>query len=186
LSPRDVRLPQRGEFVVALGNAARIGIALLAGATFLVFAGWPASASALTITAILCALSTTMPSPSKFAVAAVVSFALASVSTGIVGFYVLTESQDFVRLAVAIAPVLIFGCLLSVRPVIAGIGLTMNNIFLVLLAPSNPQVYNPLTFFSECVFVAFAPGSCFWPRAWRGRCPRSTSNTQSSERHRKH
>jgi hypothetical protein len=39
LSPRDVRLPQRGEFVVALGNAARIGIALLAGATFLVFAG---------------------------------------------------------------------------------------------------------------------------------------------------
>jgi uncharacterized membrane protein YccC len=42
---RDVRLPQRGEFVVALGNAARIGIALLAGVTFLVFAGWPASAS---------------------------------------------------------------------------------------------------------------------------------------------
>jgi hypothetical protein len=119
--------------------------------------------------AILCALSTTMPSPSKFAVAAVVSFALASVSTGIVGFYVLTGSQDFVRLASAIAPVLIFGCLLSVRPVITGIGLTMNNIFLVLLAPSNPQVYNPLTFFSECVFVAFALGAVFlasrlaWP-----------------------
>jgi uncharacterized membrane protein YccC len=119
---RDVRLPQRGEFVVAFGNAARIGIALLAGATFLVFAGWPASASALTITAILCALSTTMPSPSKFAVAAMVSFALASVSAGIVRFYVLTESQDFVRLAIAIAPVLIFGCLLTVRPAIAGIG----------------------------------------------------------------
>jgi hypothetical protein len=31
---RDVRLPQRGEFAVALGNATRIGIALLAGATF--------------------------------------------------------------------------------------------------------------------------------------------------------
>ena len=73
------------------------------------------------------------------------------------------------RLAVAIAPVLIFGCLLSVRPAIAGIGLTMNNIFLVLLAPSNPQVYNPLTFFSECMFVAFALGIVFlasrlvWP-----------------------
>ncbi len=166
---RDVRLPRRGEFVVALGNAARIGIALLAGATFLVFAGWPASASALTITAILCALSTTMPSPSKFAVAAMVSFALASVSAGIVRFYVLTESQDFVRLAFAIAPVLIFGCLLSVRPAIAGIGLIMNNIFLVLLAPSNPQVYNPLTFYSECMFVAFALGVVFlasrlvWP-----------------------
>jgi uncharacterized membrane protein YccC len=91
------------------------------------------------------------------------------VSAGFVRFYVLTESQDFVRLAVAIAPVLIFGGLLSVRPAIAGIGLIMNNIFLVLLAPSNPQVYNPLTFFSECMFVAFALAIVFlasrlvWP-----------------------
>ncbi len=98
-----------------------------------------------------------------------ISFVLASVSAGIARFYVLTESQDFVRLAIAIAPVLIFGCLLSVRPAIAGIGLIMNNIFLVLLAPSNPQVYNPLTFYSECMFVAFALGIVFlasrlvWP-----------------------
>jgi len=166
---RDVRLPHRGEFAVALGNAVRIGIALLAGATFLVFAGWPASVAALTITAILCGLSVTMPSPAKFAVAAMVSFVLASVSAGIVRFYVLTESQDFLRLAVAIAPVVIFGCLLSVRPAIAGIGLIMNIIFLVLLGPSNPQVYNPLTFYSECMFVAFALGVVFlasrlvWP-----------------------
>jgi len=165
---RDVRLPHRGEFAVALGNAARIGIALLAGAIFLVLAGWPASVAALTITAILCGLSVTMPNPSKFAVAAMVSFVLASVSAGTVRFYVLTESQDFVRLAVAIAPVLIFGCLLSVRPAIAGIGLTINVIFLVLLAPSNPQVYNPLSFYSECIFVAFALAVVFlashlWP-----------------------
>src|SRR3981081_2054963 len=166
---RDVRLPHRGEFAVALGNATRIGIALLAGATFLVFAGWPASVAGVVITAILCGLSVTMPSPSKFAIAAMVSFVLASVSAGIARFYVLTESQDFVRLAVAIAPVLFFGCLLSVRPAIAGIGLIMNIIFLVLLAPSNPQVYNPLTFYSECIFVAFALGVVFlasrlvWP-----------------------
>src|SRR5712672_122946 len=172
---RDVRLPHRGEFAVALGNAARIGIALLAGATFLAFAGWPASVSALTITAILCGLSVTMPSPAKFAVAAIVSFVLASVSAGFVRFYVLTVSQDFVLLAVAIAPVLIFGCLLSVRPSIAGIGLIMNVIFLVLLAPSNPQVYNPLTFFSECMFVAFALGVVFlasrlvWPVSERDK-----------------
>jgi uncharacterized membrane protein YccC len=92
-----------------------------------------------------------------------------------VRFYVLTESQDFVRLAFAIAPVLIFGCLLSVRPAIAGIGLIMNIIFLVLLAPSNPQVYNPLTFYSECMFVAFALGVAFlasrlaWPMSARDK-----------------
>ena len=166
---RDVRLPNRGEFAVALGNAARIGIALLAGATFLVFAGWPASAAALTITAVLCGLSVTMPNPAKFAVAVMVGFVVASVCAGVVRFYVLTESQDFVRLAIAIAPVLIFGCLLSIRPAIAGIGAIMNVIFLVLLAPSNPQVYNPLTFYSECMFVAFALGVVFlasrlaWP-----------------------
>jgi uncharacterized membrane protein YccC len=166
---RDVRLPHRANFAVALGNAARIGIALLAGAIFLVLAGWPASVAALTITAILCALSVTMPSPAKFAVAAMVSFVLASVSAGIVRFYVLTESQDFVRLAVGIAPVVFLGCLLSVRPAIAGIGLIMNVIFLVLLGPSNPQVYNPITFYSECTFVAFAIAIVFlsswlaWP-----------------------
>jgi hypothetical protein len=35
----------------------------------------------------------------------------------------------------------------------------MNVIFLVLLGPSNPQVYNPITFYSECMFVA-----CVWGR----------------------
>jgi uncharacterized membrane protein YccC len=166
---RDIRLPHHGEVGVALGNAARIGIALLAGTTFLVFAGWPASITALSITTILCALSTTMPSPSKFAVAAMVSFVFASVSAGIIRFYFLTESQDFVRLAVAIGPVLLLGCLLSVRTAFAGIGLIMNNIFLVLLAPSNPQVYDPLSFCFECMFIAFALAVVFlasrlvWP-----------------------
>ncbi len=32
----------------------------------------------------------------------------------------------------------------------------MNNIFLFLLAPSNPQSFNALSFFSQCMFVAFA------------------------------
>jgi uncharacterized membrane protein YccC len=183
---RDVHLPHRGELVVALGNATRIGIALLAAATFLVFAGWPASDAALTITAILCALSTTMPSPSKFAVAAMVSFVLASVSAGVVRFYILTESQDFVRLAVAIAPVMLFGCLVSVRPAIAGIGLIMNVIFMVLLGPSNPQVYNPLTFYSECMFVAFALGVVFlasrlvWPVSALDKQRAAVSATQKT------
>src|SRR5258705_7944025 len=155
---RDVRLPHRKEFFFALQNAIRIGIALSAGALFLVLAGWPASALALMITANVCALSTTMPDPSKAVVAAMLSVALAAVSADIVHFYLLTDSQDFVRLAVAIAPVIIVGCLFSVNPKIAGIGTTMNVIFLFLLAPSNPQSFNALSFFSQCMFVAFALG----------------------------
>jgi uncharacterized membrane protein YccC len=166
---RDVRLPHRKEVVFALQNAIRIGIALSAGAFFLVLAGWPASALALMITAIVCALSTTMPDPSKAVVAATVSVALAAVSADIVHFYLLTDSQDFIRLAIAIAPTMIFGCLLSVNPKIAGIGVTMNIIFVFLLAPSNPQSFNALSFFSQCMFVAFALGVVFlasrlvWP-----------------------
>jgi uncharacterized membrane protein YccC len=166
---RDVRLPHRKEVVFALQNAIRIGIALSAGAFFLVLAGWPASALALMITAIVCALSTTMPDPSKAVVAATVSVALAAVSADIVHFYILTDSQDFVRLAIAIAPVMIVGCLFSVKPKVAGIGTTMNIIFLFLLAPSNPQSFNALGFFSQCMFVAFALGLVFlasrlvWP-----------------------
>jgi uncharacterized membrane protein YccC len=166
---RDVRLPHRKEFFFALKNAIRIGIAISAGALFLVLAGWPASALALTITAIVCALSTTMPDPSKVVVAAMVSFAFAAASADIVHFYFLTDSQDFIGLAIAIAPTMIFGCLLSVNPKIAGIGVTMNIIFVFLLAPSNPQSFNALSFFSQCMFVAFALGVVFlasrlvWP-----------------------
>src|SRR6266403_423879 len=79
---RDVRLPHRKEVFFALQNAIRIGIAVSAGAGFLVLAGWPASALALTIAANVCALSTTMPDPSKAVVAAIGSFALAAVKIG--------------------------------------------------------------------------------------------------------
>jgi uncharacterized membrane protein YccC len=166
---RDVRWPHRKEFFFALQNAIRIGIAVSAGALSLVLAGWPASALALTITANVCALSTTMPDPSKAVVAAMGSFALAAVSADIVHFYFLTDSQDFIRLAIAIAPTIIFGCLLSVNPKIAGIGVMINTIFFFLLAPSNPQSFNALGFFSQCMFVAFALGVVFlasrlvWP-----------------------
>ncbi len=172
---RDVRLPHRKEFFFALQNAIRIGIALSAGALFLVLAGWPASTLALMITANICALSTTMPDPSKAVVGATVSVVLAALSADIVHFYLLTDSQDFVRLAIAIAPPLIFGCLLGVNPKIAGIGTTMNVIFLFLLAPSNPQSFNALTFFSQCMFVAFGLGVVFlasrlvWPVSERDK-----------------
>jgi uncharacterized membrane protein YccC len=166
---RDVRWPHRKEFFFALHNAIRVGIAISAGAFFLVLAGWPASALGLTIAAIVCALSTTMPDPSKAVVAAIGAFALAAVSAEIVHFYFLTDSQDFIRLAIAIAPTMIFGCLLSANPKIAGIGLMINTMFLFLFAPSNPETFNALNFFSQCMFVAFALGVVFlasrlvWP-----------------------
>jgi len=166
---RDVRFRHRKEFFFALQNAIRVGIAVSAGALVLVLAGWPASALGLTIAAIVCALSTTMPDPSKAVVAAIGAFALAAVSADIVHFYFLTESQDFIRLAIAIAPTMIFGCLLSVNPKIAGIGLMINTMFLFLFAPSNPETFNALNFFSQCMFVAFALGVVFlafrlvWP-----------------------
>jgi uncharacterized membrane protein YccC len=166
---RDVRLSHRKEFFFALQNAVRVGVAVSAGALFLVLAGWPASALALTITANVCALSTTMANPMKAVVAAIASFAFAAVSADIVHFYFLTDSQDFLRLAVAIAPTIIFGCLLSVNPKIAGIGVMINTIFFFLLVPSNPQSFNALSFFSQCMFVAFALAVVFlashlaWP-----------------------
>jgi uncharacterized membrane protein YccC len=151
---RDVRLPYTKEFFFAWRHAFRVGVALSAGTLFLVLIGWTASITALSITASLCALGTTAPSPSKAAIGGMVAFPLAAASAGFVQFYVLTESQDFVLLAVAMAPILIFGCLLSVWPRIAGIGSIMNTLFLILLVPSNPQPYNPQGFFSSCIFVA--------------------------------
>src|ERR1700690_237544 len=86
---RDVRLPHRKEFFFALQNAIRVGIAVSAGALFLVLARWSGAALALTIPANVCALSTTMPDPSKAVLSAIASFAFAAVSADIVHFYFL-------------------------------------------------------------------------------------------------
>ena len=166
---RDVRLPHRKEFFFALQNAIRIGIALSAGAIFLVLAGWPASALALTITAIVCALSTTMPDPSKVAVAAMVSFALAAVSADIVHFYLLTEVAGLHPTCDCDRADHDFWLFVQRQSEDRRHRADHERHFPFLAGAVQPSTFNPLSFFSQCMFVAFALGVVFlasrlvWP-----------------------
>jgi len=153
---RDVPLPTHRDFPVALRGAARVGIAFGATALLLIFAGWPATSFALVQVAATCALSSITPDPKAFARGVLIGMPLAALCAGIVLFGLLAGVQGFPLLAIAIAPVVFTACFLSLNPPTFGVGFILLVFFPVLLSPSNPQTYDPGTFFANALLVVMA------------------------------
>jgi uncharacterized membrane protein YccC len=100
------------------------------------------------------------PNPRGFTMIALVGAAIATVLAGILEFIILDGSDVFPLLAIALAPITIGAALLttSQNPVWSGLG-RVNLIFIIaILAPSNPQAYDPQTFLFTSVFVIAAAG----------------------------
>ncbi|KQP33020.1 MULTISPECIES: FUSC family protein [unclassified Methylobacterium] len=153
---RDVPLPTHRDFPVALRGAARVGIAFGTTALLLIFAGWPATSFALVQVAATCALSSITPDPKAFARGVLIGMPLAALCAGLVLFGLLAGVQGFPLLAIAIAPVVFVACFLSLNPPTFGVGFILLVFFPVLLSPSNPQTYDPQTFFANALLVVMA------------------------------
>jgi hypothetical protein len=94
---------------------------------------------------------------------AVVAAPVASLMAGILEFVVLDGATAFPLLAIGLAPFMIGAALLmtSSNRVLSAFG-RLNLVFiLVLLAPSNPQTYNPQTFLFSVLFLLLATGLLF-------------------------
>ncbi|MDR7037212.1 putative membrane protein YccC [Methylobacterium sp. BE186] len=155
---RDVRLPTHRDFAVALRAAARIALAFGLTCLLFVFAGWPATSFALVQVAATGALSSLNPDPKKFANGVLIGMSLASAAAGIVLFVVLAGGQGFPLLAIAMAPVIMLACFLSLRPATFGIGFILLVFFPVLVSPANPQVYDLQVFLQNALLVLVAAG----------------------------
>ncbi|WP_209436956.1 FUSC family protein [Methylobacterium variabile] len=148
---RDMRLPVHRDFPDALRNAARVVITVAISAAIFVLSGWPATSAALLQVSAFAALASINPNPVGFATGALWGMPLAAACAGIVEFIVLDGGQGFPLLAIAMAPVVVTACLLSLRPGTASLGFILLVFFPVVLAPANPQPYNPESYVNSTV-----------------------------------
>ena len=153
---RHVRLPVFRSWRAAARNGIRVFLAVSLGAIPFVLSGWPEASLAFALLGVTAALSATTPSPRAFAQGALIAMPLAAVTAGVVEFLVLDGADQFQLLALAMAPPVFVGVLLlsSPKPSLSGIGFLLLVFFPVLLAPANPQSYDPETYlFSSTLSV---------------------------------
>jgi len=153
---RDATLPTHRDFPVALRGALRVALSFAVTAATFVALGLPQASFALVQVAATAALSSVTPDPKKFATGVVIGMMLAATFAGIARFALLNGVQGFPMLAIAMAPVIAFGCFLSLNPRTFGIGFIVIVFFPVLLGPSNPQTYDALTFLLNAFLVVVA------------------------------
>ncbi|KIU37063.1 fusaric acid resistance protein [Methylobacterium radiotolerans] len=153
---RDAALPTHRDFPVAVRGALRVALSFAVTAATFVALGLPQASFALVQVAATAALSSVTPDPKKFANGVVIGMTLAATFAGIARFALLNGVQGFPMLAMVMAPVIFFGCFLSLNPKTFGIGFIVIVFFPVLLGPSNPQSYDALTFLLNDFLVVVA------------------------------
>lgn len=153
---RDMRLPVHRDFPDALRNAARVVITIAISAALFVLSGWPATSAALLQVSAFAALASINPNPVAFATGALWGMPLAAACAGIVEFLILDGGQGFPLLAIAMAPVIVTACLLSLRPKTASLGFILLVFFPVVLAPTNPQPYSAESYLTSSVLFCVA------------------------------
>ena len=150
---RDVKLPTHRDFPVALRAALRVAIGFGLTAAFMILSGLPQTSFALVQVASTCALSSTAPDPKKFAAGVLIGMPLASLFAGIVLFGFLNGNQGFPLLAIAMIVPVFVACFLSLNPSTFGIGFIALVFTPVLIAPENPQSYDPQTYLMNVALV---------------------------------
>jgi uncharacterized membrane protein YccC len=153
---RDIALPTHRDFQVAVRAALRVMIAFGLAAGLFILLGLPQSSFALVQVAATCSLSSVTPDPRKFAQGVLIGMPLAALCAGFILFVMLNGNQGFPLLAIAMVPPVAFGCLLSLNPPTFTIGFITLVFTPVLLAPENPQSYDPQTFLMNGLLVVVA------------------------------
>ncbi|HWL69698.1 MAG TPA: FUSC family protein [Geminicoccus sp.] len=148
---------------IALEEGLRAGLYFVLASTLLGMADWPSVTAALAFVALLIGLSATAPDQAAFTKLAVLIAPLACVMAGILQFVVLDGATGFPMLAIGLAPFIIVCALLMTlsNPLLSSVG-RLNMVFiLALVAPSNPQNYDPESFLVACLFVCLAASLLF-------------------------
>jgi uncharacterized membrane protein YccC len=152
------RAPLYRSYRFAAESGVRAALWVAIAAIFYVWAGWPAASVSLSFVALITALGATTPNPRGFTAIALVGTPIAAVLTGILEFIILNGADAFPLLAVAMAPFTVGAALLmkSQNLLWSSLGRVNLLFMMVILAPSNPQTYNPQTFLFTSLFIAAA------------------------------
>jgi uncharacterized membrane protein YccC len=125
---------------------------------FFVFAGWPAAQASLSLVAVVIGLGAITPNSSAFTLMAFITALIATVLAGTLEFVILDGVTEFPLLAMALAPFVIGVTVLMTRPnpILLALGRLSLIFVLSILAPSNPETYNPEAFLFTSLFVCVA------------------------------
>ena len=148
---------------IAAEAGIRAAVYFLLAATLFAASGWSSTEASLSFVAIIIGLGATTPDLRAFTMIAVVAAPVASLMAGILEFVVLDGATAFPLLAIGLAPFMIGAALLMTLPnqILSALG-RLNLVFILgLLAPSNPQTYNPQTFLFSVLFLLLATGLLF-------------------------
>ena len=152
---RAWRVPLYRSYRTAVENGVRAALWLGIASIFYVWAGWPAASASLSFVALITGLGATLPSPRSFTVITLVGTPIAAVLTGILEFIILNGADAFPMLAIGMAPFTIGAAVLmkSQNPLLSSLG-RVNLLFtVIILAPTNPQTYNPQSFLFTSLFI---------------------------------
>jgi len=129
-------------------NGLRALLAVVISAILFSLGGWPFASLGLALVGLTIAFSANTPNPRAFAAEAVIAMPIAALLAGVTEFLILDGVDQFPLLAIGMAPVVLAGALLSTSPdqQLASTAYLALVFFLVILAPANPQVYNPETY----------------------------------------
>jgi uncharacterized membrane protein YccC len=155
---RAWRAPLYRSYRTAAKSGVRAALWLAIASIFYVWAGWPSASVSLSLVALMTGLGATTPNPRGFTVGTLVGAPIAAVLTGILEFIILNGADAFPVLAIAVAPFTVGAAVLmkSQNLLWSSLG-RVNLMFIpVILAPSNPQTYNPQSFLFTSLFLVAA------------------------------
>jgi len=143
---------------IALAGGIRAALCFGLAATLFVMSDWPAVSTVLVFVAVLLGLGATVPDMAAFSRLAVLIAPVACILAGLLEFVVLDGATGFPMLAIGLAPFVLACALLMTlaNPALVSVG-RLNLVFiLALVAPTNPETYDPETFLFSCLFVSLA------------------------------
>lgn len=143
---------------IAAESGFRAAVCFTLIAALFVMAGWPTTEVALSLVAVIIGLGATAPDPRKFTAIAILATPIACLLAGILKYFVFNGVSEFPLLAIGLAPVVIgLALLISLpNPLLSSLGRLSLVFTLAILAPTNPQSYDPLVFVITCALACLA------------------------------
>ncbi|WP_323072028.1 FUSC family protein [Mycetohabitans endofungorum] len=142
---------------VAAGVAGvRAVIAMLVFAAFWIETAWPSGGMAVLNAAATSALVASMPQPAKGAAQMAMGTMVAVLAGFIAVFGLFPHLDGYVLLCTALAPLLMFGVLMSTRPGWAAFGMGYCVFFCFLAGPDNVVRYDPSSYMNDAIALIAA------------------------------
>jgi uncharacterized membrane protein YccC len=143
---------------IAAEGGVRAAIYFALAAVFFVVTGWPTTELCLSLVAVIIGPSSTAPDSRLFTAIAVAATPIACLLAGILKYFVFNGVSEFQLLAIGLAPVVIGLALLISLPnrLLSPLGRLSLVFTLAILAPTNPQSYDPNVFVITCLLSCLA------------------------------